>query len=53
VIRGEVYLWLGNGAGKTKLTNAYLDGKLATISTMRNWNTVVALNALVTGGAAA
>jgi uncharacterized protein (DUF1697 family) len=52
VIGAEIYLNLGNGAGKTKLTNAYFDGKLGTISTMRNWNTVVKLHLLATSDAA-
>jgi len=41
VLRGrEIYLSLPNGVAKTKLTNAYFDSKLATVSTLRNWNTV-------------
>lgn len=41
VVRGrEIYLSLPNGVAKTKLTNAYFDSKLATVSTLRNWNTV-------------
>lgn len=36
----EVYLRLPNGVARTKLTNAYLDGRLATTSTVRNWRTV-------------
>ena len=41
VVRGShVYVRYGSGAGRTKLTNAYIDSKLATTSTMRNWNTV-------------
>jgi uncharacterized protein (DUF1697 family) len=44
VVRGrEIYLNLPNGAGKTKLTNAYLDSTLGTTSTMRNWRTVLTL----------
>ena len=43
VIGSEIYLHLRNGAGKTKLTNAYFDSKLATISTMRNWKTTLKL----------
>jgi uncharacterized protein (DUF1697 family) len=44
VVRGrEVYLCLPNGVGRSKLTNAYLDAKLATTSTVRNWRTVLAL----------
>ena len=40
VQRQEVYLHLPGGAGTTKLTNAYFDAKLATVSTGRNWRTV-------------
>lgn len=48
VVRGrEVYLRLPNGAGRTKLTNDYLDRTLATISTARNWRTVCQLLALM------
>jgi uncharacterized protein (DUF1697 family) len=39
----EVYLWFANGAGRTKLTNQYFDSRLATTSTLRNWNTVLKL----------
>ncbi len=43
-LRGrELYLHLPNGVGRTKLTNAYLDAKLATTSTLRNWRTVLQL----------
>jgi uncharacterized protein (DUF1697 family) len=43
-VRGrEVYLHLPNGAARSKLTNAYFDSKLATISTARNWRTVMKL----------
>lgn len=48
VCRGqEIYLWLPNGAGKTKLTNAYFDAKLKTICTQRNWRTVVKLGEML------
>ncbi len=44
VVRGrEIYLSLPNGVAKTKLNNAYFDSKLATVSTLRNWNTVLKL----------
>lgn len=47
VVRGrEVYLNLPNGVAKTKLTNAWFDAKLATVCTIRNWRTVLALNEL-------
>ena len=39
----EIYLHLPNGMGRTKLTNAYFDSKLATTSTARNWRTVLKL----------
>ena len=43
-VRGrEIYLQCPNGAGGTKLTNAYFDSRLATISTGRNWRTVLKL----------
>jgi uncharacterized protein (DUF1697 family) len=43
-VRGrEVYLHLPNGVGRTKLTSPVLDGTLGTISTLRNWRTVLAL----------
>ena len=38
-----VYLHTPNGLGRTKLTNAWLDAKLTTISTVRNWRTIGAL----------
>jgi uncharacterized protein (DUF1697 family) len=47
-VRGrDVYLHLPNGAAKTKLTNAWFDSKLKTVSTQRNWKTVLALAALM------
>jgi uncharacterized protein (DUF1697 family) len=39
----EIYLRLPNGMGRSKLTNAYFDSKLATTSTARNWRTVLKL----------
>ncbi|MGI8552147.1 MAG: DUF1697 domain-containing protein [Dehalococcoidia bacterium] len=49
-VRGrEVYLRLPNGAGRTKLTNAYFDAKLSTTSTGRNWRTVKTLFELMQG----
>lgn len=40
---GEIYLHLPNGMARTKLSNAYFDSKLVTISTDRNWRTVLKL----------
>jgi uncharacterized protein (DUF1697 family) len=39
----EVFLSCPNGVGRTKLTNAYFDSKLKTVSTGRNWRTVLKL----------
>jgi uncharacterized protein (DUF1697 family) len=33
--------------GRTKLTNAYFDSKLKTVSTARNWRTVLKLLEMV------
>lgn len=44
VLRGrELYLHLPNGLGRSKLTNAWFDGQLKTMSTFRNWKTVLEL----------
>lgn len=44
VVRGrEIYLHFPNGLGRSKLTNAYFDKTLGTVSTMRNWRTVLTL----------
>jgi uncharacterized protein (DUF1697 family) len=40
VIGREVYLHVPNGMGRTKLTSTYLDSRLATVGTARNWATV-------------
>jgi uncharacterized protein (DUF1697 family) len=41
VVGREIYMQLVNGVSGTKLTNAYFDSKLKTVSTMRNWRTVL------------
>lgn len=43
LIGREVYLHLPNGVARTKLTNAWFDSTLNTVSTVRNWRTVNAL----------
>ncbi|MDB5305566.1 MAG: hypothetical protein JWM97_3115 [Phycisphaerales bacterium] len=43
VLGREIYLSFPNGVGKSRLTNAYFDSKLATTSTVRNWRTVLKL----------
>ena len=49
VVGREIYMRLVNGAARTKLTNAYFDSKLKTVSTMRNWRTVLKLAEMMTG----
>lgn len=43
LIGRELYLCLPNGVARTKLTNAWIDKALATISTVRNWRTCAKL----------
>jgi uncharacterized protein (DUF1697 family) len=45
----DLYLRLPNGVARTKLTNAYFDKALGTVSTMRNWRTVLKLCELAAG----
>ena len=47
VVGREVYLQLPNGMARTKLTNAYFDGRLKTVSTARNWRTIGVLAAMM------
>jgi uncharacterized protein (DUF1697 family) len=48
VVRGQdIYLWLPNGVADSKLTNAWFDSKLSTVSTSRNWRTVTKLLAMM------
>jgi uncharacterized protein (DUF1697 family) len=47
-VRGrEVYMHCPNGFARSKLTNAWLDKSLETISTSRNWQTVQKLAEMV------
>jgi uncharacterized protein (DUF1697 family) len=39
----RIYIKYAVGAGKTKLDNKYIEKKLSTISTIRNWNTITKL----------
>jgi uncharacterized protein (DUF1697 family) len=43
----ELFLFTPNGLSQTKLTNAYLDAKLQTVSTARNWRTVEKIASLL------
>ena len=47
-VRGrDVYVDCPNGVARSKLTNAWFDSKLSTISTGRNWATVLKLAEMV------
>jgi uncharacterized protein (DUF1697 family) len=49
-VRGrEIYFRFPAGLGKSKLTNAYFDAKLATTLTVRNWRTVLKLLEMAAG----
>ena len=39
----EIYLHCPNGVARSKLTNQYFDTRLGTVSTSRNWRTVLKL----------
>jgi uncharacterized protein (DUF1697 family) len=43
VVGRDIYMRCPNGIGKSKLTNAYFDAKLGTVSTVRNWRTMLTL----------
>lgn len=49
VLGREIYLLCPNGVARTKLTNAYFDAQLSTVSTSRNWRTVQKLLELLRG----
>jgi uncharacterized protein (DUF1697 family) len=40
LVRKELYLYLPEGYGRTKLTNTYIERKLKVNATTRNWRTV-------------
>lgn len=45
VVGREIYMHCPEGLGRTKLSNAWFDAKLKTISTVRTWNVVNQLRA--------
>lgn len=47
VIGQEIHLRIPNGVADSKLTNAYFDKQLGTVSTFRNWRTVQALGEML------
>jgi uncharacterized protein (DUF1697 family) len=46
VIGAEAWLWFPRGLGRTKITSQYLDSRLGTVATVRNWRTTTKLAAL-------
>jgi len=49
VVGRDIHLLLPNGVGSSKLTNVYLDAKLATVSTIRNFATIQTLDEMCGG----
>jgi uncharacterized protein (DUF1697 family) len=43
----EVYIYYPEGIGRSKLTNTFLEKKLKTMGTARNWNTVLRLQKMM------
>jgi uncharacterized protein (DUF1697 family) len=47
-VRGrDIYMYLRTGVADTRLTNSWFDTSLGTVSTARNWRTVLKLNELL------
>ncbi len=49
VAEREIYLHCPNGVARSKLTNQYFDTRLGTVSTSRNWRTVLKLAQMASG----
>jgi uncharacterized protein (DUF1697 family) len=47
VIGQEVYLYYPDGAGRSKLSGSFMEKKLKTLGTARNWNTVLQLQKMM------
>ena len=47
IIGQEVYIYYPEGIGRSKLTNVFLEKKLKTTGTARNWNTVLRLQKMI------
>ena len=46
IVGQEVYIYYSNGIGRSKLSHTFLEKKLKTIGTGRNWNTILQLQKL-------
>jgi uncharacterized protein (DUF1697 family) len=49
IIGQEMFIYYPEGMGRSKLTNTYLEKKLKTAGTARNWNTVLKLQKMMQG----
>ena len=49
IMSQEVYIYYPEGIGRSKLTNTFLEKKLKTMGTARNWNTVLRLQQMMQG----
>lgn len=49
IIGKETFIYYPEGQGRSKLTNTFLEKKLKTSGTARNWNTVLRLQKLMEG----
>jgi len=49
IIGQELYIYYPEGIGRSKLTNTFLEKKLKTMGTARNWNTVLRLQKMLEG----
>ncbi|HEY7414403.1 MAG TPA: DUF1697 domain-containing protein [Ktedonobacteraceae bacterium] len=47
VIGKELYVYYAEGIGRSKLTLSFIERKLKTIGTARNWNTILQLQELI------
>ena len=47
LIGQELYIYYANGIGRSKLTGAFIEKKLKTIGTGRNWNTILQLQKMM------
>ncbi len=47
IVGQEAYLSYPEGVGRSKLTNVFLEKKLKTVGTARNWNTVLKLHQML------
>jgi uncharacterized protein (DUF1697 family) len=47
LIGQELYIYYTQGAGRSKLTGSWIEKKLKTVGTARNWNTVLQLHKML------